>query len=182
MHRHLRFFRALLGTTLVAFLAFTLAFEFTVVQPALSKAASLLAAAAPSERSPPATLMEALDRSQPELRKYQVARDLLAQPPSQIEGLRTLSRQSLEHGLGISLKLHLSEQDLSALHLSQAYMGPGVRGYAQASAIHLGVPLESVTREQAAKLVAISLAPAANLASPERLARRVELLLSARRQ
>jgi hypothetical protein len=182
MHRLLRIARTLLIALVAAILVLTIAFEFTVVRPALIRTASLLATATPSERNPPVTVLEILGRSQPELRKYQVARNLLTHAPLYVEGLGRTRRQSAELGLGLFLSLHLSAHELAALHLSQAYMGTGVHGFAQASLVHLGVPLESVTLEQAAKLVAISYAPSAYLASPERLARRTEFLLAARRQ
>jgi hypothetical protein len=178
MYRVLRMTRTLLIALLAAILVFALAFEFIVVRPALIKTASQLATATPSERNPPATVLEILGRSQPELRKYQVARNLL----THVEGFGTIGRHFAVLGLGIFLSLHLSAQELAALHISQAYMGTGVHGFAQASVAHLGVPLESVTIEQAAKLVAISYAPSAYLTSPERLARRTEFLLAARRQ
>ena len=158
------------------------AFELAVVQPALAKMRPILASALPSERNAPVALAQVLDRTEPELVKYHLARNLLATPPSQIEGIGTTRRQFTELTLGLALQAHLSAQEQSALFLSQAYMGPGIKGFGQAAQAYLGVPLEQVTRSQAARLVAISQAPSLYLASPERLARRTELILASERQ
>jgi membrane peptidoglycan carboxypeptidase len=76
------------------------------------------------------------------------------------------------------LPLHLSQSEVEVAFLSQAYMGPGVRGFDQASKQYLGAGLQDLSTKQAAKLVAIVHAPTAYLASPERLERRAQYLLS----
>jgi hypothetical protein len=165
---------------IVAFLLTVVAaaFDRLVVAPTLLKAEAALTAAAPSERELPPVVKAALIRSLGTQLKYLVAQRLLEASPSQIEGMKTTSRQFTELGVGLLLPLHLSTEQLLSLHASQAYMGQGVRGFAQAAGAHVGVPLAQVSPIQAAKLVVISRAPTAYLASPERLERHAQALLA----
>ena len=155
-----------------------LLFEVAVVSPALAKAQCALAAAAPSERALPVALQEMLLKSPGATLKYHVARQLLSASPSQVEGLRTTRRQLTELGVGLLLPLHLSESELMSLFATQSFMGVGVKGFARASAVYLNTPLEQINSSQTARLVAISHAPSAYLANPERLERRIQFLLS----
>jgi len=162
---------ALLLTVAVA------AFDRVVVAPTLLKAEAALAAATPSEQALPQVLKVILNRSLGTQLKYLVARRLLEASPNQIGGMKTTSRQFTELGVGLLLPLHLSAEQLLSLHASQAYMGRGVRGFAQAADAHVGVSLAQVSSIQAARLVVISRAPAAYLESPERLERHAQALL-----
>jgi membrane peptidoglycan carboxypeptidase len=107
-----------------------------------------------------------------------VARDILSAPPSQMEGMRTLWRHVTTAGVTLLLPLHLNEDEILAAFTSQAYMGPGVRGFSQAAQTYMGAPLENLDRNQAAKLIAIADAPSIYLRRPEYLERKVQLILA----
>lgn len=147
------------------------AFDFLVVQPQVEAVRAAVSAAAPGEREPPAAVIEMIHRAHHGAVAPHAVR-LLG-----IDSRSHLRKVSTEAGLSILLPLHLSDQELTSFLLSRSYMGPDTRGFAQASLRHLGVPLESVDRAQAARLVAIAHAPSIYLVSPERLARRVAWLL-----
>lgn len=172
-------FASISFVTICLVLAMTVTtFDRLVVLPAIEKANTLLSAAAPSERNPPESLKQLLLSSLGSRVKFLVARDVLVAPPSQIEGMQTTSRQFTELGVGLLLLLHLSEKEILALHVSQAYMGTGVRGFSQASLRYANTPLENVTLAQAARLVVISYAPSTYLSNPERLEHRAQAILS----
>jgi hypothetical protein len=178
MRRLARWLAIFLGSLLFCSIVGLAAFEVLVVQPALSKIESFIAAAAPSERKPPAVVVEMLRRTYRSHLTYLVASRALYESPSQVEGAGTLHRQFTELGVGLLLPLHLSGPEIAAAFMSKAYMGPGVFGFAEASDRYMGVPLENLSVEQAAELVAIAHSPSAYLGNPQRLERRTQYLLS----
>jgi len=155
-----------------------LAFDLMVVRPHAASVERALAAAAPSERQPPAALRHMLHRAYGDRVKSIVARNLVFASTGEDERMSRLHRMFTEAGVALLLPLHLSEAQLEGALLSSAYMGSGIRGFAAASRHYLGVPLERVDSAQAARLLAIEWAPSF-LESPERLERRVQWLLSA---
>jgi membrane peptidoglycan carboxypeptidase len=163
---------------LVAILASAVAFDVLVVLPAVSRVKAAVANSHPDESSPPSSIVEMLDRAYGSRLQQLVVRQVVH--ASQIEGLRITNsrRQLTELGLSLLLPLHVSRHEMQAAFLSQAYMGPDVTGFAAASKRYFGSPLQKVSREQAARLVAITHAPSIYLASPERLEKRAKLLLS----
>jgi hypothetical protein len=153
-------------------------FDRLVVAPVLVKAQTILSGAVSSERALPEVVQRLLLRSLGARVKYHVARDLLEFPPSQIENMRTSKRQFTELGVGLLLPLYLSQTELLSLHAARAHMGGEIQGFAKGAIAHVGVPLEQVNLMQAAQLVVISRSPSGYLASPERLARAVNLLVT----
>jgi hypothetical protein len=152
-------------------------FDRTTVVPELVKAEAILIAADSAERDLPKTVKAALHRSLGPRLKYSVARTLLMTSPSQIVDMKTSSRQFTELSVGLLLPLHLSEEQMLSIQASQAFMGPGVQGFASAAKKHLGVPLAQVDPIQAAKLVVIARAPSLFLEDPERLERSARAML-----
>lgn len=179
MRRFLRFVSIALALWLFSLAAAALAFDRFTVAPALGKAAAMYARATPSEKNlSPIVRRLAMASIGSDLRLWcLVSRDLLSSPPSQIEEMRTIEMQLTELSVGLLLPVHLTNNEMLALFVSRAGMGEGTRGFSQASAKYLGMPLENVTPEQAARLVAISHAPTAYIDSPERLQQATQRLL-----
>jgi membrane carboxypeptidase/penicillin-binding protein len=149
------------------------ALEATLVQPAIHKARDALALATESERNPPQSILLVLHQVHGPSLASQVARILQALELVQLREACSLYRHLGELALRCLLPLHLSEGQVVAVFLSQSYMGPGVRGFAQASDRYSGVQLEQVSIAQAAELIVISQAPSYYLANPSSLAKRV---------
>lgn len=162
---------------LVALLAGAAAFDVLAVLPAVSRIEAAVVNAKSDESSPPSSVVEMLDRAYGSRLKYLVVRQVIA---SQSEGQRvgTFRRQLTEWCVSLLLPLHVSHQEMQTAFLSQSYMGPEVTGFSAASERYFGSPLQRLSLEQAAKLVAIAHAPSIYLVSPERLERRAKLLLS----
>ena len=163
---------------LVALLAIVATFDALVVLPAVSKVKAAVANSQPSESSPPSSIVEMLDRAYGSRLKHLVVRQVVHASQSEGQRIGISRRQLTELGLSLLLPLHVSRQEMQAAFLSQAYMGPEVTGFAAASERYIGSPLQELSREQAARLVAITHAPSIYLASPERLEQRAKLLLS----
>jgi hypothetical protein len=155
-----------------------LAFDLLVVRPVVSSIQSRLSAAPFGERRPPAVLIDMLNRAYGRRVTELVAREALSAPPSSVEGTSTSRRQLAEAGLALLLPWHLAEADIEGAYLCCAYMGPEVHGFAEAARRYLGVELDRINLGQAAKLVALSHAPALYSESPERLERKAQQLLS----
>jgi len=134
MRRLLRWTAFLLTGLLLCCGLGILAFDALIVRPSLAKIESTIAGAASSERKPPRAVVDLLHRAYGGRLKYLVARDALAAPPSQVDQMSQLRRQFTELGVGLLLPLHLTDLEVATIHLSWAYMGPGVRGFAEASA------------------------------------------------
>jgi hypothetical protein len=178
MHRIFKILAFIFGILAVLATSSALVFEFVIVQPTLVKAGVLLASAAPSEKNLPSPVERILKIDSSKHLKFRVAREMLASQPSQFESMGTLRRQLTEFSLGLLLGIHLTNQELSTLFISQVHMGPGVRGFNQAATQYLGTNLQLVTLEQAARLVAISHAPSLYLQSTNRLEQSTAYLLS----
>jgi Transglycosylase len=178
MRRAAKLLAVVLGIVIATAAISVTIFEATVVQPALGNVHDLLLSATPSEWKLPEPVERILHREPGARIKYLVARNLLAAEPNDGERMSTTQRQFAELGLGLSLEVHLTSRELHAVYASQAYMGPGVRGFDQAARQYLGIQLHDVTLSQAAFLVAVAHGPSAYLESPERLERRVQYLLA----
>jgi len=152
-------------------------FEALHVQPVAHAIRGQLAAADPAERAPPAVLAQLIQRSHgkrlPELVVLTSSWTASAGTQERKASIRQLTLQ----GQALLLPLRLSDQELQAAFLSQAWMGLEPRGFAAASQHYLGRPLAEVSATQAAQLVALSHAPASYLANPQRWARRTQHLL-----
>jgi hypothetical protein len=153
-----------------------LVFETLVVLPLVTGIVGRLDAATPSERQPPTIVTDMLRRaySGSQIKSFVVRNAMSAFPPVR----PTMRRQFTELGVFLLLPLHLSESEIESAYISSVYMGNDVHGFAKAAQNHLGVPLESVNVNQAARLVAIAHAPSAYLQDAERLERRTQYLLS----
>jgi hypothetical protein len=178
MHRIFKILAFIFGILAVVVTSSALVFDFVIVQPTLAKAGVLLASAAPSEQNLPSPVERILKIDPGNHLNYKIAREMLASQPSEFESTGTIRRQLTEFSLGLFLGIHLTNQELSTLFISQAHMGPGVRGFNQAATQYLGTNLQLVTLEQAARLVAISHAPSLYLQNTNRLERRTAYLLS----
>ena len=163
---------ALLGMTVVGL-------EIALVQPTVAKARVAIENAAAAESKPPAALLRVISRAHGDNIAPQVVRQLLPLPPSQLVGVQTTLRQLAESVLIQALPLHLSQEELTTVFLSQAHMGAGIRGFSQAAQAFLAADLNNVSLSQAARLVAISHAPSAILSNPQALAKRESWLLEA---
>lgn len=182
MRRLARWLAVFIGSLLLFSFLGVAAFDVLVVQPTLAKIEGHITAAAPSERNPPAVVVEMLRRAYGSNLKYLVAKRVLADSPSQIDGVSQLQRQFAELGVGLLLPLHMVESEIAVTFVSKVYMGPGVFGFADAATRYIGVPLESLSERQAAQLVAIAHGPSAYLGNPQRLERRTQYLLSGQPQ
>lgn len=151
-----------------------IAFDLLGAGPPLAQVDRMLADASPSERRPPAALVDMLHRAYGDQLAWPVARQAVL--TDEVGRRRLLHRQFVELGVALLLPLHFSPGDIETAFLASTPMGPGTRGFAAASQRHLGVPLASVDAAQSARLVAISWAPSWSLGSPERLERRVRHL------
>jgi len=163
---------------LAALLVGVATFDVLAVLPAVSRVEAAVANAKSGERSPPSPVVQMLDRAYGSRLKYLVVRQVMHASQGEGQRMGTFRRQLTELGVSLLLPLHVSHQEVQTAFLSQAYMGPGVTGFAAASERYLGSPLQHVSLEQAARLVAITHAPSLYLANPERLEQRAKLLLS----
>lgn len=156
--------------------AAAIAFDLLVAGPHLAQVDRMLVDASPSERRPPAALVDMLHRAYGDQLARQVARQAVS--TDDVVSRRLLRRQFIELGVALLLPLHFSPGDIETAFLASTSMGPGTQGFAAASQRYLGVPLASVDAAQSARLVAIAWAPSLALDSPERLERRVRHLLA----
>jgi membrane carboxypeptidase/penicillin-binding protein len=177
MPRASRIAPAVIGVAAALLFAVAIAVEIGLVWPSVAKARAAILSASAAEREPPFTVQQVLARAHGEALVHQVARQLLALEPAQLEGATAIERQLAGLALAHALPMHLSAAELSTFFLSQAHMGPGVRGFSQAAQTFLATDLSTVSLPQAARLMAISHAPSAYLASPQRLASREARLL-----
>jgi hypothetical protein len=178
MRRMLRWMGQLVAGLAVCLALGVLAFDLTVVQPCVDRIKRELQAAAPSERQPPAVLLDMLQRAYGGNIRHQVVRDVAGKSVETVPHVARLHRRAVEAGLLWLLPWHLTDAELASSMLANAYMGPDVRGFAAASERYLGMPLERAGPEQAARLVAISWAPNILLEDPDRLRRRVQVILA----
>jgi len=178
MRRLLRWMGWLLAGLVVCLASGVLVFDLMVVGPCVDRIKRELEAAAPSERQPPAVLLDMLRRAYGDHVKDVVVRHaasklLEAEPPAS-----TPHRLAVQAGLLCLLPWHLTDAEMVSSVLATTYMGRGSHGFAAASERHLGVPLERVDAEQAARLVAISWAPNMMLENTDRLQRRTQAILA----
>jgi hypothetical protein len=155
-----------------------LAFDLMVVRPCADRIQRELEAAASSERQPPTVVIDMLQRAHGDHIAYPVVRDAASKSLEAEPHVSRARRIAVEVGLLWLLPWHLTDAQLASSVLANAYMGPGVHGFAAASERHLGVPLERVDAEQAARLVAIAWAPNMMLENPDRLQRRTLAILA----
>jgi Transglycosylase len=171
MRRLLTIAAWLLAALLAAPFVALAAFDIAVFQPRMPEIRSFLAQAAPEERSPPPSLLRVVRASHPHHFSGQVAR-LLVQ---KLNAYPTEGGMLRWHATGgawwTMVALHLSEQEQVTLFLALSFMRNGVSGFANAAPKLVGTPLDSVSLEQAARLVVIAKAPTHFLDNPERLAR-----------
>ena len=173
MRRLLRWMVGVLAVLLASFVLGILAFDLMTVRPVVSRIEDQLSAAATSERLPSAAVMDMLGRAYGGR-----INNLVADRALWTEGTRPPPNLPTRVGVALLLSVHLSEAKIASAYLSTAYMGPGIYGFAAASQHYLGIPLDLVNLEQAAKLVAIAHAPRFYSLVPERLERRTRYLLS----
>ncbi|MEO6278564.1 transglycosylase domain-containing protein [Roseateles sp.] len=177
MHRLSRWMGLLLACLAACLAAGVLAFDVAVARPCADRIKRELEAAAPSERRPPAVLLDMLQRAYGDRITQVVARDAAWKLLEAEPHVGRLRRVAIEGGLLLLLPWHLTDAELASALLTDAYMGDGVHGFAAASRRDLGVSLELVSAEQAARLVAISWSPS-SLENPDRLQRRVQSILA----
>lgn len=181
MHRLLRWTgRGLAGLVVGGALA-VWAFDLWVVRPQVARIQRVLVEAAPSEREPPAALRDMLHRAYGDRIGGLLARNATFDAMRNGERMHPLRRMFTEAGIAKLLPHHLSDSQLESAYLASAYMGEGIHGFSAASERHLGIALARVDQRQAARLVALSFAPASYLHSPRRLEQRVQVLLSGAR-
>lgn len=163
------------GSLLSASLIAMAWFDVTYVRPAASKARTFLAQASTTERQPPRRLAHLLAASDGgnEMASALVRR-LLQLEPAQVNGLRTTQRQLLELGIMTLIGWHLDESELIAARLASAHLGANVVGFERGATVYFHAPLERLSREQLAELVALERAPTA---SPEGVRRVKQRLL-----
>ena len=178
MRRMLRWMGQLVAGLTVCLALGVLAFDLTVVQPCVDRIKQELEAAAPSERQPPVVLLDMLQRAYGGNIRHQVVRDVASKSVETGPHVDRLRRMAVEAGLLWLPSWHLTDAELASSMLANAYMGRDVRGFAAASKRYLGMPLERASPEQAARLVAISWAPNILLEDPDRLQRRVQVILA----
>jgi hypothetical protein len=179
IYRLVRFGVLGLGAISFAAAAALIWFEIMAMRPLVSHARTLLEKAAHSELDPPEPLTRMLSLSFTENSSVACrAMSLVVRHHEFGAGMKTLNRQLTEVVACLLGSWHFSPKEMNALVFPQFYMGPSVSGYAQVSIQYVGVPLDQVDLRQAAKLVAMAHAPNLYLDSPERLNRRVDLLMS----
>jgi hypothetical protein len=152
------------------------AYDVVAFQPRTAEIRRLVAAAAPEEKSPPASIRRVLRVSYPNQLSSHVARLLLEELDAEPIGRSMLwwhTRRAVWTGL---VDLHLSMSDQTTLFLTLSPMGNNVRGFSKASTAVVGVPLSTVSVEQAARLVTVGKAPSMYLNNPERLTQQSEAL------
>jgi hypothetical protein len=168
--------RVLATLIAVPVLAFA-SYDAAVFWPRMDEIQSIIDAAAPAERQPPLNLRRALAAA-PRDYDSEVARVLLVElkiPSALRSGIGWHATSALWLA---GVKLHLSKDERMSLFLTLSYMGHRTFGFADASVRVAGTPLENVSLEQAARLVAYSHSPSASEASEEQLARHTQFLLS----
>ena len=163
---------ALLAAPFVAFAAY----DLTTFQPRIPDIGRLLAEAAPEEKAPPDSIRRVLRASYPEHFSGLVAKLLL----HELNAVPTDGNMLRWHLTGAAwwalVQLHLTEAEQMTLFLALSPMGNNTKGFAEVSTAVVGVPLNAVSLEQAARLVTIGKAPSLYLSNPERLARHSEAL------
>lgn len=146
-------------------------YDLLVFQPCMPEIRKLLANAKPEEKQAPQTILRVLQVDPGVELHWHVSRLLLST-------IQPQTGRSNGHGhrfmFGVLVALHLSPAEQATVFLSLSYMGQEVHGFAAAAPRLVGVPLGSVSLEQAARLVAVAWAPSI---SPERQARRAEVLV-----
>ena len=152
------------------------AYDVLVFQPRTAEIRRLVAAAAPEEKSPPTSIRRVLRVSYPNQLSAHVARLLLGELETEPTGSSMLWWQAKTAVWTGLVDLHLSESDQTTLFLTLSPMGNGVRGFSKASTVVVGVPLNTVTLEQAARLVTVGRAPSLYLNNSERLMQQSEAL------
>lgn len=178
MRRLLRWLGWLFAGLAVCLAAGMLAFDLAVVRPCVDRIKQELEAAAASERQPPAVLLDVLHRAYGGHITDLVARDAVFKSLQVEPHVPRLHRMAVEAGLMWLLPLHLTNAELASAMFANTYMGRGAYGFAAASERHLGVPLERVDSEQAARLMAIAWSPNIMLENPDRLQRRMQAILA----
>ncbi|OQA30699.1 MAG: Penicillin-binding protein 1A [Betaproteobacteria bacterium ADurb.Bin341] len=152
-------------------------YDLTVFQPRMPEIRALLAKSEASEISPPESLLKVLRVAHPKGTGSRVAGLLLYKLdvyPN--ENVGTFRRQLASTVWSALLGMHMSEQECITLFLNLSYMGNQTTGFAKASEKIVGVPLDKVSIEQAARLMTVSKSPSAYLGSPERFNRFSESL------
>jgi hypothetical protein len=176
MNRLAKLSALVVGSLLVASLAAVAWFDIAFVRPMASKARALLAQASTAEREPPLDLVRLLAASDGgKERRSVLVRRLLYLDPPQVNGLRTTQRQLVELGATALIGWRLNEHEITSTRLVSAYLGAGVVGFEHAAAARFNVPLERLSRDQLAELVALERAPTADA---ERIKRIKQHLLS----
>jgi hypothetical protein len=144
-------------------------FDVQVVAPAASKAHQALTLASQAERQPPPELTSLLRVADGRAGRSVIVRRLLAMPPSQVAGLRTLQRQVRELGTVALIGWHLDEREIMATRLTTAYMGPDTIGFERAAGAYFHTSLDHLSRDQLAELVARERVPTASAETHQRI-------------
>lgn len=137
----------------------------------------ILSTAAPGESTPSPTLMRLIQISAHNRTAAFTARILIQdmKVPSTTHGmLGWHTTNALWWGL---VAIHMSEEEQVTLIASRSYMGNHRYGLSVESRARFGRPLNELSLEEMATLVAISSAPSLYLSSPERLNTRKEWLI-----
>ncbi|MFG6412514.1 transglycosylase domain-containing protein [Roseateles sp. DC23W] len=178
VRRLMRWARCSVANLLLGVALAVLVFDIFTVRPCVARIEQVIATAHPDERNPSAALQEMIHRAHGDRLEGLVARDAVLSSMRGGERMQTLPRVLTEAGVAMLLPWHLSEAQLETAYLASSFMGTGVRGFAAASARHLGTHLALVDLRQAAHLMAIAHAPSFSLQNPQRLGQRVLWLLS----
>jgi hypothetical protein len=167
-----------LGIALACVVLAVAAYDLVVIGPAASQARAMLAAASPGDRQPPARLHVLLDAARnPRMSVVETAAWQLSwcvspmNPPSAERTARALLWPAL-------LRAHLSRDEFYALESTLAYNGVD-HGIERLAMRRFGKPLEALTWDEAAEIVAILQAPSYMLRRPDALAKRKAWLLRA---
>lgn len=175
MHIHTKIPALIFGGLFLTSLVAISWFDIKYVGPAASKARSILAQASTTERQPPIELARLIAASDGGKEKANVlVRRLLQTEPAQIDDLRTTHRQLIEFGTTVLIGWHLEESEITSARLASSYLGASIVGFERGASAYFNAPLEHLSRDQLAELVALERTPTA---SPEKIRRIKQLLL-----
>jgi hypothetical protein len=157
--------------------AVLLAYDHHWVRPQLDAVHTLIAAAAPEDRAPPAQVRALIDASHTSPRAARGrAAALVVRRLGLAEESSALGRHTHELLWAVLLPYHLESSDLYGLYASLSPVGTG-HGLNQLAVQQFGLSLSQLTPEQAASVVASTFAPGYLARHPEKLAARRDMLL-----